>query len=895
MEGTTKSSNVEPSEKAKAKEEAKRLKLEKFRQKQQMKQSATNVSTKEKESTVEKLTKLTETLFLEDVPSGQKKDVSNEMASSYVPRQVEHSWYSYWEKNGFFKPEYDQLEAKLKGDTKNLSRDKFVIVIPPPNVTGTLHIGHALTSSIQDCLVRWNRMRGRTTLWVPGADHAGIATQVVVEKKLQREQNKTRHDLGRDKFIEEVWKWKNEKGDFIYDQFRRLGCSVDWDRTVFTLDQKMVLAVNVAFKTLFNSGHITRSKRLVNWSCKLKSAISDIEVDHEELSERKTLQVPGYEKRIEFGIIETFAYEVYDEKAKEIVDKIWVSTTRLETMLGDTAIAVHPDDERYKNLLGRYVKHPFTDRKFRIICDEKVEKDFGTGAVKITPAHDFEDYEKGLRHNLEFINIFTDDGLIVDGYGQFSGMKRFDARFAIRAELKKLGLIVEEKPKSNPMKVPICSRSKDVVEPRIKEQWFLDCEEFARRALEASNSGELKIPKSHTNRWNRWIDPESIKKHPWCISRQLWWGHRIPAYKASIKGDPKQVWVCGIDLEEAKTEAMQLLNLKDSNSLVLEQDEDVLDTWFSSGLFPFAVFGWPDANSSDLKKFYPTDLLETGEDIIFFWVARMVMFGLALTDQLPFKEVYLHSIVRDAEGRKMSKSLGNVIDPLDVISGVTLTDLNSKLKDSNLDQKEFDRAIAGQKKLFPTGIPECGTDALRFKLCEYCTGSGDIHLRIDQLVGDRLLCNKIWQACKFAFITLADNFKFSYLKLDVENRSTEDKEILNKLLHAVTESNEGIESYNFRRATVACRTFWREELCSFYIEYIKKIKKEDNLRDVSKQTLFICLDTGLRLLHPLMPYITEELYQRIMTKFSDDAFSPSICVARYPSATHLEKLLSLKN
>lgn len=885
---------MELSEKAKAKEEAKRLKLEKFKQKQ-MKKAETTTTSKEKESTVEKLTKLTDKLVLEDVPVGQKKDVSNEMASGYIPRQVEHSWYSYWEKNGFFKPEYEQSEAKLKGDTKDLPRDKFVIVLPPPNVTGTLHIGHALTSSIQDCIVRWNRMRGLTTLWVPGADHAGIATQVVVEKKLQREQNKTRHDLGREPFIKEVWKWKHEKGDFIYDQLRRLGCSVDWDRTVFTLDPKMVLAVNEAFKTLFKSGHITRSKRLVNWSCKLKSAISDIEVDHEELSERKTLQVPGYDKRIEFGIIETFAYEVFDEQMSSITDKIWVSTTRLETMLGDTAIAVHPEDERYKGLHGRYVKHPFTDRKLRIICDEKVEKEFGTGAVKITPAHDFEDYEKGLRHNLEFINIFTDDGLIVDGYGQFSGMKRFDARFAIRAELKKLGLIVEEKPKSNPMKVPICSRSKDVVEPRIKEQWFLDCEEFARRALEASNSGELKIPKSHINRWNRWMDPESIKKHPWCISRQLWWGHRIPAYRASIKGDTKQVWVCGVDTNEAKAEALKVLNLEDPDQLVLEQDEDVLDTWFSSGLFPFSVFGWPDEGSSDLKKFYPTDLLETGEDIIFFWVARMVMFGLALTNKLPFTEVYLHSIVRDAEGRKMSKSLGNIIDPLDVISGVTLDELNSKLKDSNLDQKEYDRALVGQKKLFPNGIPECGTDALRFKLCEYCTGGGDIHLRIDQLVGDRLLCNKIWQACKFAFITLADNFKFSYLTLNASDRSTEDEEILSKLLYAVKESNEGIGTYNFRRATVACRTFWREELCSFYIEYIKELKKQDRIKEVNKQTLFICLDTGLRLLHPLMPYITEELYQRIMSKFSSDTFCPSICVARYPNATHLEKSLGLKN
>lgn len=897
MEGDSGQPPAEKSEKQKAKEEAKRLKLEKFKQKQAKQESVKPSDNKEKESTVEKLIKLTEDqLVLENVPAGSKKNITDELASSYIPRQVEHSWYSYWEKSGFFKPEYDKLEAKLKGDTKNLKRDKFVMVIPPPNVTGTLHIGHALTCAIQDCLVRWNRMRGLETLWVPGSDHAGIATQVVVEKKLQREQNKSRHDLGREAFIEEVWKWKREKGEFIYDQLRRLGCSLDWDRTVFTMDPKMSLAVNEAFKKLFNAGHITRNKRLVNWSCKLKSAISDIEVDHEELTERKTLQVPGYDKRIEFGIIETFAYEVYNQEQTAITDKIWVSTTRLETMLGDTAIAVHPEDERYKSFHGRYAKHPFCDRKLSIICDAVVEKEFGTGAVKITPAHDFEDYEKGMRHNLEFIDILTDDGMIVDGYGRFSGMKRFDARFAIRDELKHLGLMTEDKPKNNPMKVPLCSRSKDVVEPRLKEQWFMDCEPFARRALELTASGELKIPKTHINRWNRWLDPESIRKHPWCISRQLWWGHQIPAYNVSVNGGTDWRWVAGLDIQDAVADYLKKFPLDDLGfwqKLSVAPDEDVLDTWFSSGLFPFAVFGWPDSKSSDLSRFYPTDLLETGEDIIFFWVARMVMLGLALTDKLPFNEVYLHSIVRDAEGRKMSKSLGNVIDPLDVISGVTLAELNEKLVSSNLDLKEFDRASSGQKKLFPKGIPECGTDALRFKLCEYNTGSGDINLRIDQLVGDRVLCNKIWQACKFAFISLGDDFKFSYANLEPTGRSTSDNEILHKLLHAVSESNEGFSTNNFRRATVACRTFWREYLCSIYIEHIKKLKKDNQFGNVSQQTLFVCLDVSLRLLHPLMPYITEELYQRLMAKFSKDPLLPSICVARYPQVAHLQTILSL--
>lgn len=880
----------EKSAKAKAKEEAKRLKLEKLKQKQaKLAEKSATAKDKEKESTVDKLIKLADQLVLEDVPVGQKKNITCELAPSYIPRQVEHAWYSYWEKNGFFKPEYTHQDGKVSGDSKG----NFVMVIPPPNVTGNLHIGHALTCSIQDCLVRWNRMRGYTTLWVPGADHAGIATQVVVEKKILHEQQKTRHDLGREAFLEEVWKWKNEKGNFIYDQLRRLGCSVDWDRTVFTLDASQTKAVNQAFKRLFKAGYIIRNKRLVNWSCKLMSAISDIEVDHEELTDRKTLQVPGYEKRIEFGIIETFAYDVYDKSNTEISDRIWVSTTRLETMLGDTAIAVHPDDERYEHLVGRSVKHPFCDRTFRVIADTKVEKDFGTGAVKITPAHDFEDYEKGIRHNLEFVNILTDDGRIVDGYGQFSGMKRFDARFAIRTELRKLGLLVEEKPKANPMKVPICSRSKDILEPRLKEQWFMKCETFAARAMDAVANGDLWMPKSHVKSWNRWMDPESMAQHPWCVSRQLWWGHRIPVYLASSEGNSEKKWVAGVDLEDAKQEAMKELNVQDPSKLTLEQDEDVLDTWFSSGLFPFSVLGWPDEESSDYKNYYPTQLLETGEDILFFWVARMVMMGLALTNKLPFTSVYLHSIVRDAEGRKMSKSLGNVIDPLDVISGISLEQLNAKLKDSNLDVKEYERALAGQKRLFPKGIPECGTDALRFKLCEYCTGSGDIHLRIDQLVGDRLLCNKIWQACKFAFITLEDDFRFSYQNLQVDKRSDEDKAILKELVTQVDEANEGLASYNFRRLTVACRHFWRDQLCAVYIEYIKKAKKEEHLSECSKQTLFICLDAGLRMLHPLMPYITEELYQRLMSKYSSDEVPPSICLASYPERNNLVESLGV--
>lgn len=876
------------SDKAKAKEEAKRLKLEKFQQKQAKKNEETKSKDKDKdkESSIKKLISLTSNLELEDVPKGSKKNVLSDMPQTYIPRQVEHSWYSYWETNGFFKPEYENSEAKLCGEAEK--NKKFVMVMPPPNVTGTLHIGHALTIAIQDSLVRWNRMKGITTLWVPGSDHAGIATQVVVEKKIQREMNKTRHDLGREAFIEEVWKWKHEKGDFIFDQLRKLGCSVDWDRTTFTLDPHSLTAVKEAFKRLFKRDLIFRDKRLVNWSCKLNSAISDIEVIHEELSGRKTLQVPGYEKRIEFGVFETFAYEIINREG-ESLEPIKVSTTRLETMLGDTAIAVHPEDPRYSSYVGKFAKHPFVDRKIIIVADDKVDIETGTGAVKITPAHDFEDYEKGIRHNLEFINIFTDDGNIVDNYGKFSGMKRFDARFAIRSELKNLGLYVGE-PESRAMTVPVCERSKDIVEPRLKEQWFVRCKDLATRALELSESGELSIPKSHMQRWRRWLSPNTIRD--WCISRQLWWGIQIPVYKVSVESTSRSFWVAATDIDDAKKEALELLTSKElktlnaDTDLTIVQDEDVLDTWFSSSLFPFSVFHWPDSKNGDLEKFYPTELLETGEDIIFFWVARMVMLGLALTDKLPFKEVFLHSIVRDAEGRKMSKSLGNVIDPLDVISGITLLELNQKLEGSNLYHEEFSRAIEGQKKLFPNGIPECGTDALRFKLCEYCCGTGDINLRIDQLVGDRLLCNKIWQACKFTSIALGDNFKFSYKQINAFKRSEEEKKVVSQLVYAITEANVGFETMNFRRVTVACRTFWREALCSVYIEEFKKEKKDKgDVASSYKETLFMCVETGLRLLHPLMPYITEELYQRLMTKYSSDGVQASICVARYPLAS----------
>lgn len=504
------------------------------------------------------------------------------------------------------------------------------MVIPPPNVTGSLHLGHAITAAIEDCVTRWHRMNGRTTLWLPGCDHAGIATQVVVEKKIWREEGKTRHDLGRENFLEKVWDWRNEKGTRIYEQFRRMGTSVDWTRTYFTMDNNMSRAVVEAFVRMYEDGTIYRSSRLVNWSCTLRSAISDIEVDKVEIPGRTFLSIPGYDEKVEFGVLVSFAYKV-ENSDEEII----VATTRVETMLGDTAIAVHPNDKRYAHLHGKFCVHPFTSRRLPIVTDDFVETEFGTGAVKITPAHDPNDYEVGKRHSLPFITIFDDDGIIVGDYGQFTGMKRFQCRKEILVALKEIGSYRDTV--NNPMVVPICSRSKDVVEPIIKPQWYVKCDEMAAKATEAVKSGELKIiPDSHTKTWYHWM--EGIRD--WCISRQLWWGHRIPAYRvtfkdAKVQADHQDEWVVGRTESEARANAAKKFQVTETQ-FTLEQDEDVLDTWFSSALVTFSAFGWPD-QTADLEAFYPNNLLETGHDILFFWVARMVFFGQKLMGKLPFK------------------------------------------------------------------------------------------------------------------------------------------------------------------------------------------------------------------------------------------------------------------
>ncbi|XP_034943324.1 valine--tRNA ligase isoform X3 [Chelonus insularis] len=869
--------NAPPKSAKQLEKEAKKLaKLEKFKQKQEKKETNVTASTKSKEK-AEKSEKKKEpkesAVYSINTPAGEKKDISVPIPDAYSPQYVEAAWYSWWEKEGFFKPEYGR-----KSISEPNPKGQFVMVIPPPNVTGFLHLGHALTSAVEDAIVRWNRMKGRTTLWNPGCDHAGIATQVVVEKKLWREEKKTRHDIGREKFVEKIWEWKNEKGHRIYEQLKKLGGSMDWDRACFTMDPKLCRAVTEAFVRMHDEGIIYRSNRLVNWSCTLKSAISDIEVEKMELTGKTLLSIPGYQEKVEFGVLVFFNYEVENSD-----EKITVATTRIETMLGDTGIAVHPQDKRYTHLIGKFVIHPFCNRKLPIVADDFVDMEFGTGAVKITPTHDHNDYEVGKRHNLAFITILDEEGNICGDCGQFTGMKRFSARKALLNVLKEKGLLVDIK--DNPMVVPICSRSKDVVEPLIKPQWYIKCDEMALKAINVVKNNELKIiPEQHKKTWYHWM--EGIRD--WCISRQLWWGHRIPAYYVKFCDEsltPKGIsddefWISGRTEAEAKEKAIKKFKVS-SDKIKLEQDPDVLDTWFSSALFPFSIFGWPE-ESEELKVFYPGTLLETGHDILFFWVARMVFFGQKLMGKLPFKEVYLHAMVRDAHGRKMSKSLGNVIDPMDVIRGISLEDLHKQLKESNLDAKELQHAIEGQKRDYPQGIPECGTDALRFALCAYTSQGRDINLDILRVQGYRFFCNKLWNATKFALMYLGD-FKYEGETKLTENESKIDLWMLSRVSYAAKVCDKALAQYDFNAATTVCYNLWLYDLCDVYLEYLKPVFQSGSNEQINaaKRVLFKTLDIGLRLLSPFMPFITEELYQRLPRIKLE---YPSICISPYPDA-----------
>ncbi|KAG9315147.1 tRNA synthetases class I-domain-containing protein [Chiua virens] len=848
--------------KSSVKKEAKRQEKEAKLAAKQLKQTAS--TSNEKKAKAEKEKKAEEPVFVNTTPKGEKKDMSQPMGAGYNPQAVEAAWYDWWEAQGFFKP-----QTTPDGSVK------------PEGV-----LRHSFPSSERHWQSPyWSRPHrshpGRvgtlTTLFVPGFDHAGISTQSVVERRLFKQEGKTRHDLGREAFLEKVMDWKNDYQARITNQLRRLGGSFDWDRVAFTMNPSLSKAVIENFCRLHEGGILYRDNRLVNWCVRLNTTLSNLEVDQKQLEGRTLLNIPGYDpkEKFEFGVITSFAYPIEGSD-----EKIIVATTRPETMLGDSAIAVHPEDNRYKHLHGKFAKHPFVDRQLLIVADEMVDKEFGTGAVKITPAHDPNDYEVGKRHNLEFINILNDDGTLNANAGEkFNGMKRFHARREVVKALTEAGLFIETK--DNPMQIPLCSKSGDIIEPILKPQWWVKCKPLAEEAMKRSRAGELKItPAQSEADWYRWL--ENIQD--WCVSRQLWWGHRCPAYFVHIEGEENDTndgknWVVGRTLEEATERAKVLASGK---SFTLKQDEDVLDTWFSSGLWPFSIMGWPE-KTSDLQYYYPSSLLETGWDILFFWVARMVMLGIYLTGKVPFDEVLCHAMIRDAHGRKMSKSLGNVIDPLDVIHGLPLQDLHQKLYEGNLDDKEIAKAVAGQKKDFPKGIPECGTDGLRFALCAYSGGGRDINLEILRVEGYRKFCNKVFNATKFAML----KFEPDFVPLDMAkltgNETLVERWILHKLNFTAGEVNKHLEARNFMAATTDVYNFWLYELCDVYIEAMKPMTDpaaDPKVRTSAQQTLHTCLDYGLRLLHPFMPFVTEELWQRLPRRSTDLA---SIMISRYPT------------
>ena len=685
-----------------------------------------------------------------------------------------------------------------------------------------------------DALIRYHRMKGDNTLWQPGTDHAGIATQMVVERQLNAH-GQNRHDLGREKFIERVWEWKEESGNTITKQLRRLGASPDWSRERFTMDEGLSDAVTDVFEQLYDEKLIYRGKRLVNWDPVLHTALSDLEVLNEE----------------EQGHMWHFRYPVADDNGNATDDYLVVATTRPETMLGDTGVAVHPADERFKDFVGKKILLPLVGRLIPIVADEHADPEKGTGCVKITPAHDFNDYEVGQRNKLDMINIFTIDAVINNlAPEKYRGMDRYDARKVIVADLDALGLL--EEVKDHTLQVPRGDRSGTVVEPYLTDQWYVKIESLAKPAIEAVESGRIKfVPDNYKNMYYSWMNDIQ----DWCISRQLWWGHRIPAWY----DQNEEIYV-------GKNEAAVREKYNLGTNIALRQDEDVLDTWFSSALWPFSTLGWPE-NTDALKTWYSTNVLVTGFDIIFFWVARMIMFGLKFMDgEVPFKEVYIHGLVRDGEGQKMSKSKGNVIDPLDVIDGITLDDLLLKRTD-NMMQPHLALKIAdATRKQFPDGIPAYGTDALRFTFAAQASTGRDVRFDLHRIEGNRNFCNKIWNAARYVLMQTEDK-DVGLKATDPVELSLADRWILSQLQKTTAEVTEHFEKYRFDLAAKALYEFTWGEYCDWYLELSKPVLFDDNGSDQTKrgtrQTLVRVFESLLRLLHPIMPYITEEVWQTI--------------------------------
>lgn len=714
---------------------------------------------------------------------------NKELAKAYEPHSVEEHWYRVWEESGYF-------HAQVPTD-----REPYSIVIPPPNITGVLHMGHALNNTLQDILCRWKRMSGCEVLWMPGTDHAGIATQNVVERQLASE-GSCRHDIGRDAFIDRVWQWKGESGGQIIGQLKRLGASCDWERERFTMDDGLSTAVREVFVRLYEEGLIYRDNRLINWCPRCHTALSDIEVEHEEQK--------GHLWHLRYPVAGSDRFLV-------------VATTRPETMLGDTAVAVHPDDERYRDLIGGYVILPLVDRQIPIIADEYVDREFGTGVVKITPAHDFNDFEVGKRHNLDRINVFDPSGIVNAAGHQYEGLDRFAARKKIVADLEAQGLL--ETIADHTLSVGGCYRCKTVVEPYMSLQWYVKVAPLAAPALAAVREGKTRIvPQQWENTYYEWM--ENIRD--WCISRQIWWGHRIPAWYCDHCGeitvakiDPDSCCHCGSD--------------------ELRQETDVLDTWFSSALWPFSTMGWPE-QTRELATFYPTSCLVTGFDILFFWVARMMMMGIHFMGDVPFRDVYIHALVRDAQGHKMSKSRGNVIDPLIIID-------------------------------------EYGADAFRFTLAAFAAQGRDIKLAEERIAGYRNFANKIWNASRFALMNL-EGFTPDTVDSAALELSNADRWILHRLNEAARETDGALRSYRFNDAASALYRFTWSEFCDWYIELIKDdlYKGTAQRKATAQYVLWLVLEHLLRLLHPFMPFITEEIWQSL----PGERPCPTIMAAAYP-------------